>query len=301
VKFNESRRAQQVILHGGLGNQLFQWSYGHRLALSGREVEFAFYKRPYVLEHTRTSLGEFLPNCAHGSFIEVNLPKNPLGRILLDPVHKLNVLSRAMKVVHNSIKNPFLGEVPSLSSKKPTHFGYYQSFNSVSRVEDVILDELWSVLENRERSQLERDLDGVEIIHIRQGDTLTPNNLKKVGVLSSDYYTQIPNKSERKRIVLTDDADGARKTLSSLHIDEIFGPSELNVHQTLGVMARSTTLYAANSTLSWWGGFLAQRRGSRVFLPNPFFREFSPAPEQSFAYPTFNLLKSHFMKLQNEH
>jgi hypothetical protein len=297
VRFNHGGGSHQVILHGGLGNQLFQWSYGHRLALSGREVEFAFYKRPYGLEHTRTSLGEFLPNCEHGSFVEINLPKNPLGRILLNPVHRLNVFSKAMTGVHNSIKNPFLCGVPSLSSNKPVHYGYFQSFDSVLRVEDFLIDELWKVLENRERSQLESDLDGVEVIHIRQGDTLTPNNLKKVGVLSLDYYAQIPIKSAKQRIVLTDDVDGAKKVLSSLHIDGIFGPSELNVYQTLGVMARSTTLYAANSTLSWWGGFLAQSRGSNVYLPNPFFREFSPDPELSFAYPTFNLLNSHFMDL----
>jgi hypothetical protein len=297
LRFNHESRSQQVILHGGLGNQLFQWSYGHRLALSGREIQFAFFNRSYVLEHTRASLGEFLPNCDHGSFIEIKLPNSHLARMLLDPVHKFNVFSKAIGRVNNSIRNPFLGEVPLLNSKQRVHYGYYQSFESVSKVEDIVIKELWQVLENRQRSQLERELEGVEIIHIRQGDTLTAQNLKKVGVLSSDYYAQIPNKSATQRIVLTDDVDGAKKTLSALHIDGIFGPSELNVYQTLGVMARSTTLYAANSTLSWWGGLLAQRRGSRVYLPNPFFREFSPDPVLSFAYPTFNLFKSQFMKL----
>lgn len=288
---------QSVILHGGLGNQLFQWSYGHQLALLGEKVKFTFYKRPYVLEHTRTSLGEFLPNCEHASFVEIDLPRSLLGRVLLDPVHKRNIFSKVYGELLDSTDNPFFESDRKSHLKQGIHFGYFQSYKIVLNNQDTLLDELWRVLESRERNNLEKDIEGAEIIHVRQGDTLTPKNMKKVGVLSLDYYAQIPYRSERPRIVLTDDVDGANRVLSNLHIDAIFGPSELDVYQTLGVMARSTSLYTANSTLSWWGGFLAQSRGADIYIPNPFFRDFSPNPGLTFAYPAFNLFKSKFINM----
>lgn len=293
-------QVQRVILHGGLGNQLFQWSYGHQLALKGQEIEFSFYKRPYILEHTGTSLGEFIPSCSHGTFTEIDLPKSRLGRVLLDPLHKRNVFSKAWGEVINTSNNPFTYLLPISSRKKGIHFGYFQASESVMKVEDILLKELWHTLEGRTRTPLEIELEGAEIIHVRQGDTLTLSNMKKVGVLSSDYYSQIPRQSERRRVVLTDDIEGAIKVLPNVRIDDIFGPSELDVYQTLGVMARSDSLYTANSTLSWWGGFLARSRGAEVYIPYPFFREFHPDPKLTFAYPNFQLMNSQFMEVSTQ-
>jgi hypothetical protein len=47
----------------------------------------------------------------------------------------------------------------------------------------------------------------------------------------------------------------------------------------------------ANSTLSWWGGFLASRRGSLVISPNPFY---STLDEK-----TNDLLQAKYFKLSN--
>ena len=297
VNKNQHNHIQQVILHGGLGNQLFQWSYGHQLALKGQEIEFSFYKRPYILEHTSTSLGDFLPNCSHGTFASKDLPKSRVGRVFLDPIHKRNLFSKVWAEIEDTTENPFVYSCPTPGRKAGIHFGYFQASKSVIEVEEILLKELWSTLEGRIRTPLEIELSGAEIIHIRQGDTLTMSNMKKVGVLSSDYYSQIPLQSVRPRIVLTDDIEGAMKVLPSVRIDDIFGPSELDVYQTIGVMARAHSLYTANSTLSWWGGFLARSRGAEVHIPNPFFREFHPEPKLSFAYPNFQLMNSHFMEV----
>lgn len=288
---------QQVILHGGLGNQLFQWAYGHQLAFKSQEVRLNFYKRPYILEHTSTSLGEFLPNCFHCSLTEIDLPKSRLGRVLLDPLHKRNIFSKVWGEVIDTSSNPFAHSLPGPSRKKRIHFGYFQAFESPMAGEEILLEELWQTLEGRIRTPLEIELEGAEIIHVRQGDTLTKSNMKKVGVLSSDYYSQIPRKSAKPRIILTDDVKGAMKVLPQIHIDDIYGPEDLDVYQTLGVMARAHSLYTANSTLSWWGGFLARSRGAEVYIPQPFFREYSPDPELSFAYPGFHLMNARYMEV----
>jgi hypothetical protein len=119
--------------------------------------------------------------------------------------------------------------------------------------------------------------------------------MKKVGVLSSEYYSQIPRLSLKRRIILTDDVKGASKVLPQVHIDDIYGPSDFDVYQTLGVMARAHSLYTANSTLSWWGGYLARSRGATVYIPHPYFRNFHASPGMAFADPSFSLMDSHFM------
>ena len=162
VTNHHNRQIQQVILHGGLGNQLFQWSYGHQLALKGQKVEFSFYKRPYILEHTRTSLGEFLPNCSHGSFTEIDLPKSRFGRVLLDPLHKRNVFSKAWGEVIDTSNNPFTCSLPISSRKRGIHFGYFQIFESAMASEEILLKELWHTLDGITRTPLEIKLEGAE-------------------------------------------------------------------------------------------------------------------------------------------
>jgi hypothetical protein len=69
----------------------------------------------------------------------------------------------------------------------------------------------------------------------------------------------------------------------------------LNVYQALAVMGRSSRLFTANSTLSWWGGFLAEGQGGNVVIPNPFFKNTQPAPGNAFQFPNFETLPSFFL------
>lgn len=285
----------KVILHGGLGNQLFQWAYGHQLSLLGYQVEFVFFHKEYILEHTKTSLGSFLPSCSHGKFVEVVLPRQRAVRIFLDPTHGKYVFRKFPRHLQDTTVNPFLGFDAEAAIRSRNHFGYYQNSNSIQNIEGVLTSELWGALKLRQRTSLELELEGTEVIHIRQGDTRTANNMRTVGVLSSNYYSQLPRKTSTTRIVLTDDIEGAKKVLSGTQVDAVFGPDDLDAYQALAVMAHASSLFAANSTLSWWGGLLAQQRGAHVYIPEPFFRKFDPNPGLAFAFSGFELMESHFL------
>lgn len=285
----------KIVLHGGLGNHLFQWAYGHQLGLLGFEVQFVFFHKEYVLEHTKISLGNFLPSCSHGKFVEVVLPRQRIARIFMDPAHGKYPLRKYPKHLQDTTVNPFLEFDTETAIKGRNHLGYYQNWKSIQKIEGVLTSELWETLNARERTSLEMQLEGVEVIHIRQGDTTTVKNMRTVGVLSSDYYSQIPRKTSTTRIVLTDDREGAKKVVSGAQVDAIYGPDDLDAYQALGVMARASSLYAANSTLSWWGGLLAQQKGAQVYIPEPFFRKFDPNPGLAFAFPGFELMESHFL------
>ena len=285
----------KIILHGGLGNQLFQWAFGHRVGICGSEIEFIFYQRENNVSHAKTSLKEFLSNCQHGHFLESIKSQSKLKRVIQDPTFSRNLFRLFPSYILSTDTNPFLQVSSEIAAKKQFNFGYYQNWRLVEPIAGVIGPEIWQALNGRVKTKRETELYGSEVIHIRQNDIQSQDHKLKLGLLSEDYYQSLPKRTDLRRIVLTDDVKGAREVLKGLEIDEIFGPEQLDTYEALGVMANSTSLFTANSTLSWWGGFLAQSHGADVYIPDPFFRNFYPEQERPFAYPGFSLIDSRFM------
>jgi hypothetical protein len=287
-----------VILHGGLGNQLFQWAFAHKLALEIADVEFLFLEYENGLSHTKNSLLNIVSNCEHGKLSSKRIPSKKVLRIFNDPIHRYNPRRYVTLQIEDFTKNPF--EISERFRGNKFYYGYFQNFQIPHDLENILFEELWSNLKFFKKNPLEDMLKDTEIIHIRQGDTTTFSNMKKVGVLDFSYYDNLP-KTTGKRFVITDDFKGAQKTLQGLKVDGIFGPDQVDAVSALRIMANSKRLFTANSTLSWWGAFLAQKNGAEVFIPEPFFRSTNPMPGNSFMYPEFNLLPASFMPIpQNE-
>ena len=199
------------------------------------------------------------------------------------------------KLFSDTSNDPFL--VDCYTFKEKYHQGYFQNHEIVSVVKEVVVPELIKSLFSRKSatSELEKKLFGAQIIHVRQGDTMTPQNMQRVGVLSSEYYFNIPKRSDVLNIVLTDDPTGAKKIIDHRKVDAFLGPEELDVAATLRVRANASSLYAANSTLAWWGGVLAKDKGAEVYIPKPFFRNVNPKPGVAFDFPGFKFFRSKFM------
>jgi len=282
----------KVILHGGLGNQLFQWAYGHRLAMQGMEVEFLFLLQDNLVPHTNSSMSNIFPECGHGFFNFKELPKNKILRVLNDPIHRFSPQRLIAARISDTTENPF--DLPDSEIRSKYHYGYYQNSGMVYDLKSTLLKELWKNLSTFVQNPFEKELYGAEILHVRQGDTTTPINMQKVGVLSSEYYENLPG-TKNRRFVLTDDKDGAAKILRRVKNDGIFGPDEIDKQSALRVMANSKKLFTANSTLSWWGAFLAVENGAEVVIPDLFFRGVIPPEGSAFKYPGFNFQESIFM------
>jgi hypothetical protein len=291
------KKLKSIILHGGIGNQLFQWSFGHYLYLKGFRTRYVFFEKPYSLLHASESLGKFLDNCPHGNFQNIQLPSNRILAVLKDPSHQKSPKRLFPKLLSNTEYDPFF--VKSYSLKEKYHLGYFQNHEIVSFVREAVVPELMNSLFSKKSAtlELENELSGAQVIHVRQGDTMTTRNMGRVGVLSSEYYADIPKRTGVLNIVLTDDPAGAKKIIDNRKIDAFLGPEELDVAATLRVMAHASSLYAANSTLAWWGGILAQSKGAEVHIPKPFFRNVNPRPGHAFDFPGFKFLESKFMEI----
>jgi len=285
---------KSVVLHGGIGNQLFQYSFGHYLIQSGFPTNFVFYKKEYELKHAREILKTHFPFCEHGDFKLVELPKSRILRIIKDPTHPRNPLSFFRQNLSNNLNEPFT--IPKVLNSHHLYLGYYQNANMVHNLRNTLIPELIKAISVSPLGAVEKQLIGAEVIHFRLGDLLTEKNRQATGVLDLSYFENLPSRGANRRVVVTDDLVMAQDVLQKLEIDEFFGPEELDVKKTLGVMARSSILFTGNSTMSWWGGVFAQHLGGKVYIPDPFYRNVIPhqSPE-TYEYPGFSKLPSTFL------
>ncbi len=282
-----------VIMHGGLGNQLFQWAFGHYLFKIGYSPVFLFIKKKYEEPHAQISLEEFLPSCAHGTFKKMEF-SSKATELFFDPTSTKNLRKYTRKYLIESLSSPSQYLFQSYDAN--FFYGYYQTKDLILEMNEVILRELLDAIDVREVSDVEKSLRGKTIVHVRHGDTLKPQNRNAVGVLSADYYQAVRSKTKEDLFVVTDDVNSAKETLSKIRVKEYFGPDSLNAHQAFSVMARSSTLFTANSTLSWWAGVVAaQTSQAKVFVPNPFFKDSLLHSKHAFKFPNFQLLDSNFL------
>lgn len=290
----------EIVLHGGLGNQIFQWAFGHSTMFSSEKVNFTFYTpKKKSLNHTKNSLCDLLIPCSHGILKNENYysVRNIQFRNVkaITRTKKKFVKLPDKKFIDYTTRPfdfPIIHTIPN--KKSITYYGYFQSAHLIYQVKEIISKELWESLESRKITSLEEELKGANIIHVRSGLSEAENYEQVFGSLSKDYVKRIVAKEKSPVIVVTNNRKYAETFSLGLKIDSIFGPDELDTIQSLGVMARAKKLYCANSTFSWWGGFLCSSRGGEVFIPDPFYKNFSPDPQDSYNFPGFLKLESIF-------
>ncbi len=267
------RTNKVIVLHGGLGNQLFQWSYGIGLLKipSVKEVKFLSMRRNLVPSHTQFELGKLIQSDEFSSFANLNLEYSKLIRFLKDPLETRNPLNSARNRILDTTNEPFVN--PEIDASRNICLGYYQNTNQVESASEQTLPKLSSSMRIKPTGSLEKSIVGRTIFHVRRGDMLKVNHRKSLGVLSDSYYSEIRNKIDEDPVVLTDDLNEAARIARIIGASAIYGPETFDAFESLRIMSNAKLLVTANSTLSWWGGYLAIRNGNSAIIPSPFFRE----------------------------
>lgn len=279
-------------LSGRLGNQLFEWAFAHKLAFH--------YDAPVTLFHDRFHLsnpGDDLTSPGYICDHQVRVSQaNTTGLIL----KILDYSSNYIRDIANYTKrlgilrsnNSFL--LPNLTKSRPKVIsGFCINKLVVEEFEAELEEDLCQILENVVLL-LPSDLN-YQVIHIRKGDYLTTDT--SYGVLTADYYLRNLG-PEKISVVVTDDMDGAPEVVSKIQPNYVFTPKNSTAWETLKIMQHSNRLIMANSTLSWWGGFLAARRGSHVISPNPFYSSMDEKTNGLLQAKYFRLSKSEFVSYQ---
>jgi len=280
IKFSDEDYV--LFLHGGLGNQLFQWSFGIGLKNNTEVSNLVFVSttRNSAAEHTQFEFSKIFNACNHGTFVNMNLSLNKFERFFRDPLEIRNPFNVYRNIIIDSTSEPLVN--PQFDSQKRFYLGYYQNSFQVQKVSTHILPELQEVMESRAISNDEEKLFGRSVVHVRRGDALKDIHRKTIGVLSEKYYSDIRELLPEAPVILTDEVKEAEQIARILGAKEIYGPETFSAFQSLRIMSRSKFLVSANSTLSWWGSYLNSANGNTSVIPQPFYRNIRGLDSETF-------------------
>ena len=275
-----------VRLSGGLGNQMFQYATGRRLALM----------RAVPLKLDLRGFGVPLPGDTARSFaLDVFRINAEFARP--EEVAQLCGLSRSGLVNCASKVKEKLLPLKMRHCFKERHFhfdpdllllgdrvyldGFWQSERYFSDIRDTILRDFTAIQplagKNLELAEQLATVTSVSI-HVRRGDYVTNRAaLEYHGVCQLEYYRQgieyIAEKVGKPRLfIFSDDPEWVRKNLHlpypSTFVDHN-GPDR--AYEDLRLMSLCSHNIIANSSFSWWGAWLNRNPGKVVVAPSRWF------------------------------
>jgi hypothetical protein len=145
--------------------------------------------------------------------------------------------------------------------------GYFQNTKMVNSCTKQVHSELYSFLDSVQiPAKLQNNSPNV-VAHIRRGDTR--NIAKEFGVLSLRYYMKHLG-VDKSAVICTDEQSNLEEFYQEFPFASIITPKDSNSWQTLKILSSAEKLVMANSTLSWWGAWMAVRReNTEIIFPIP--------------------------------
>lgn len=282
---NQTSNQIVVALYGGLGNQLFQYSTARALAeRSSAElvIDLEWFDKVKQLKdvtHRHFALAPFnlnvkiLSNPSHS-----NMPRTLIDRIK-NAIFRQFPIDGAMYTFN---ERAYTFDEDVLTVPTPVRLnGYWQSYKYFSDFELLLKNQLScpQALSPASQQIMEHILSSDSIcIHVRRGDYVTNINTASFhGTCDLTYYEkglQIVSKGldDPKCFVFTDDPAWAKKNMTlglPMTVVDVNGPEE--AHQDLWLMSACKHFIIANSTLSWWGAWLARYEHKIVIAPAQWF------------------------------
>jgi hypothetical protein len=232
-------------LHGGLGNQLFQWAATYAAAKK-YECEYYFDLRYFSNKKIKKSSVDKWDYELDKFNIEIKEFSEPSPL----PVRYDNFCYQSIE------PNYYL-------------YGYWQSEKYFVDYKDEIL----SILKNYEKEKYFLDKykvlsENTLSLHVRRGDyvRVAPNN-----VLSLDYYYNALEDINYKNfyiLVFSDDLEWCRENFKNFKKISFINENNFD---SLIMMSLCKNNIIANSTFSWWGAYLNNYSEKKVIAPQKWF------------------------------
>lgn len=269
---------------GGLGNQLFQYAAGRALArrLGGRLVLdctlISGLDRRFVLDRYAidAEIVRDVPGKPHRRYFRI---PGPLGRRLTDAFHDRvptthRIDGHAFKVFGEKRDFTYDPRFAKLTGSVYL-IGYWQSYRYFEDAADLIRGEIrpaWP-LSDANRNWL-RSIESANAVslHVRRGDYLTHKGPPLVCALS--YYEAALQHARRvlqepRFFVFSDDIAWCRKIFAAPDMAFVDSNGPDDAVDDLRLMAACRHHITANSSLSWWGAWLARHPAQVVIAPDP--------------------------------
>jgi|688.fasta_scaffold282428_2 hypothetical protein len=285
----------RVILAGGLGNQLFQFSAGWHVARDGE----------LILE-----TGILTPNAeAKTEIAKLNLPKNIVIRDSSQRSKSekrlISYCIRSSSKLQNNFNHKMVEVAASLvlsffRLRKTKVFlnnglgfdsriehlkgdvmliGYFQCYHWATAIKPKLNTCLKDIrkLDDIHNSILEI-AQPFNMMHLRLGDYLQES---KFGIPSEKYYLSSLNELGADAnlsinvVLFTDSPEIVEKYLPNLlNSSTLFSPPRnFEALENMIVMSSAENFIISNSTYSWWAAFLSFHSNPKVYAPAPWFHD----------------------------
>lgn len=263
---------------GGLGNQMFQYAFVKALALS-KGVEFKL----DISDFEHYELHDYSLN--HLDIDENLADENEVGYLKVKGRRRRkNFHKKLLTTLTIRSNTHFVEEYPYCYDKRVLKLpdsvylqGYWNSYRYFERFRAEILKD-FAVKNDQmgrdlEVSKLIKDTNSVSI-HVRRGDYATNANTQKYhGLCGLDYYNDAINLISQKIkdptfFVFSDDHQWVRENLKIPYevvcVDHN-GPDRN--YEDMRLMSQCKSNIIANSTFSWWAGWLNDHEDKKVIAP----------------------------------
>lgn len=121
-------------------------------------------------------------------------------------------------------------------------------------------------------------------VHVRRGDYLLADHFSQHGICSADYYARamllIAERMEDPQFfVFSDDLEWCGRHIAGKNVAYVDANPPDAAHDELKLMSACRHHVIANSSLSWWGAWLARHDGQIVIGPEPWFSARKRTPD----------------------
>ena len=256
----------------GLGNQLFRYAAGRRLAYklnTKLKIDKSYYDTRNV--HNGYELDQF--NIEEDFVLPEDIK-------YIEQKEQERGSELGIEMNYAGEKGYFMPEVLEYPDDVFLR-GHWQCEKYFIDIEDIIRKEFTLKNELGDMAAVWKkkieSIDNSVCLHIRHGDyVMNPNVLLVHGVLPLDYYyesIQILKKYIKnfKIFVFSDDLNWAKKNLK-LDMPTEFVENVEKDTEELYLMSICKHNIIANSSFSWWGAWLNSNPDKKVFAPDPWFR-----------------------------
>ncbi len=269
-------------LIGGLGNQMFQYALGKKLALKNQDELFldcSFFSEKGSHTPREFELDVFTLKATLAQDEQIGLFQLKNGSRLASLASKLFAVDRKYKTITEK-GHEFHPEV--LDSKGNIHLiGYWQSELYFADIRHELLrDFQFATSLTRKNQELAKEIQSCNSvsIHIRRGDYVSNESAKSFhGLCDIPYYKRgieylERNESDLAFFVFSDDIYWAQENLMinapTTFIDHNKGKASSD---DMRLMSMCKHHIIANSSFSWWGAWLNSNENKKVIAPQRWF------------------------------
>lgn len=279
-------RNNYLRLTGGLGNQLFQLSYG--LSLKSRLAIIHFDELNPEIENLL-----YANSSSTEKILIRNLNKHLFLKKLMNLALRLSTKQERIRLVKLygfvlsvpislTLREKIRVEIATGTGKTETkknmystmHIGYFQYEGYARKFKELSWNTNWSspvVDEYRELAKKENPI----MVQIRLGDYRQNPSL---GIPSPEYFknaiSRLTINPTDKIWLFSNDINGAAIILTEAGVSNyrMIDDNRLSDFQTIQVLNFGRSFAISNSTFGWWGAYLRSDQNAEVICPNPWFK-----------------------------